>query len=309
MDKQPLLTRPPVILSLVLVCALLWGSAFPLVKTGFSMLGIAGNTGGKLYFAAYRFLLAGVLIFGGVLLSGKSIKPPRNQDYATLLLLGLLQTTFQYTFFYIGLSNTTAVKAAIISGAGSFFLAVTSHLWVKDDTLTLTKNIGLIMGFVGIVLVNLHRDKLDFEFHFYGEGFIIIATLAGTMGAVIVKKASVRIYPPLLSAYQLTLGSIVLLVISFMLEPPAVIHFTKTSFLLMVYLSVVSAAAFSLWYALIKYNDLTNIAVYRFLIPISGAFLSAALLDTEYLTGLSVVSLALVSGGMLLTSRQKSKTI
>jgi len=38
MDKQKLLTWPPVVIFLALCCALLWGSAFPMVKIGFKML-------------------------------------------------------------------------------------------------------------------------------------------------------------------------------------------------------------------------------------------------------------------------------
>lgn len=304
MDKQKLLTWPPVVIFLALGCALLWGSAFPMVKIGFKMLQIEQSTGGKLYFAAYRFLLAGLMIFGVLFASGTSVLLPAGKDYALLLLLGLLQTTFQYTFFYIGLSNTTGMKASIINGAGSFFLALSSHWWIKDDVLTTRKNMGLILGFLGIVLVNLRQGQFNFEFHLTGEGFILFTALASTCGMLLVKKNSLRIHPPLLSAYQLTLGAVVLLIIARTLEPPGIVRFSPATFLLLLYLSFVSAAAFSLWYVLIKYNQLTSIAVYRFLIPVSGTFLSAAILEEEHLTWIALLSLALVSLGMILTSRR-----
>ncbi|RLB17492.1 MAG: EamA/RhaT family transporter [Deltaproteobacteria bacterium] len=302
MDKQKLLTWPPVVIFLALCCALLWGSAFPMVKIGFKMLQVEQSTGGKLYFAAYRFLLAGLMIFGALFASGTSILLPSKRDYALLLLLGLLQTTLQYIFFYIGLSNTTGMKASIINGAGSFFLALSSHLWIKDDVLTTRKNLGLILGFLGIVLVNLKQRQFDFEFHLTGEGFIFFTALASTCGMLLVKKNSLRIHPPLLSAYQLTFGALVLLGIARVLEPPGALHFTSAAFLLLLYLGFVSAAAFSLWYVLVKYNQLTSIAVYRFLIPVSGTFLSAAVLAEEHLTWIALLSLALVSLGMILTS-------
>jgi drug/metabolite transporter (DMT)-like permease len=304
MEKQKLLTWPPVVIFLAFGCALLWGSAFPMVKIGFKVLQIEQSTGGKLYFAAYRFLLAGLMIFGVLLASGSSVLLPVGKDYALLLLLGLLQTTLQYTFFYIGLSNTTGMKASIINGAGSFFLALSSHWWIKDDVLTTRKNMGLILGFLGIVLVNLRQGQFDFEFHLTGEGFLLFTALASTCGMLLVKKNSLRIRPPLLSAYQLTLGALVLLIIARTLEPPGIVRFSPSTLLLLLYLSFVSAAAFSLWYVLIKYNQLTSIAVYRFLIPVSGTFLSAAILEEEHLTWIALLSLALVSLGMILTSRR-----
>jgi drug/metabolite transporter (DMT)-like permease len=304
MDKEKLLTWPPVVIFLAFVCALLWGSAFPLLKIGFKMLQIEQSTGGKLYFAGYRFLLAGLMIFGVLLASRSPVRLPAGKDYALLLLLGLLQTTLQYTFFYIGLINTTAMKASIINGSGSFFLALFSHLWMKDDLITSRKSLGLVLGFLGIILVNLKHNQFDFDFMLTGEGFILFATLSSTFGMLLVKKNALRIHPPLLSAYQLTLGASFLLIIARTLDPPGVLHFTTASFLLLLYLSFLSAAAFSLWYVLIKYNQLSSIAVYRFLIPVSGTFLAAAILKEEHLTWVALLSLALVSLGMILTSRK-----
>jgi drug/metabolite transporter (DMT)-like permease len=187
-DRENLFTWPPAVFFWALICALLWGSAFPMVKTGFVMLDIQHNTGGKLYFAAYRFFLAGVMIFAGVLISGKAIVLSHKRDYGAMVLTGLLQTTLQYTFFYIGLSNTTGVKASIIIGSGSFFLALFSHLWFRDDPITVRKSTGLILGFVGIVLVNLQGDGLDFHMTLTGEGFILLTALSSTLALVVVKK-------------------------------------------------------------------------------------------------------------------------
>jgi drug/metabolite transporter (DMT)-like permease len=309
MDRQKLFTWTPAVTFFALVCALLWGSAFPLVKIGFRLLEIERNTGGKLYFAAYRFLLAGLMTFAVVRLTGRSIRLPEPRDYATFFLLGLLQTTFMYTIFYIGLSNTTGMKASIINGSGSFFIALSSHLWVKDDTLTPKKNIGLVLGFLGVSIVNFNKGGFGFDFHLTGEGFVLLAALASTAGTLLVKKSSRRIHPPLMSAYQLTLGSLILLLIALAVEDPAVIRFSGSTLLLLGYLSFLSAFAFSLWYVLVKYNQLTSMAMYRFLIPVCGTFLSAAILEGETLDWLAIVSLALVSIGMLLTSRKQAPIV
>ena len=223
--RENLFTWPPAVFFWALICAMLWGSAFPMVKTGFVMLDIQHNTGGKLYFAAYRFLLAGMMIFAGVFVSGKPIRLSHKRDYGAMVLTGLLQTTLQYTFFYIGLSNTTGVKAAIIIGAGSFFLALFSHLWFKDDRMTFRKSAGLILGFVGIVLVNLQGDSLDFHMTLTGEGFILLTALSSTLALVVVKKTAVRVYPPLMSAYQLVSGAVALFLLALFFESPAILVF------------------------------------------------------------------------------------
>lgn len=303
-NREHLFTWPPAVFFWALVCALLWGSAFPMVKTGFAMLDIQHSTGGKLYFAAYRFFLAGLMIFAGVMVSGKSIVLSHKRDYGAMVLTGMLQTTLQYTFFYIGLSNTTGVKASIIIGSGSFFLALFSHLWFKDDPITLRKSIGLILGFAGIVLVNLQGGGLNFHMTLTGEGFILLTALSSTLALVVVKKTAVRVYPPLMCAYQLSTGAVALFLLALFFESPAVLVFSMRSLVLLLYLSFLSAAAFSLWYLLIKANRLSSMAVYRFLIPVCAVLLSVALIESEHLRWPAMAALVLVCLGMLLTTRE-----
>ena len=61
--NQKLLTKTPVVCLLTLICCLLWGSAFPVVKIGYRMFSIASSdVGGQILFAGIRFFLAGVLV-------------------------------------------------------------------------------------------------------------------------------------------------------------------------------------------------------------------------------------------------------
>ena len=304
LNRDNLFTWPPAVFFWALICALLWGSAFPMVKTGFAILDIEHSTGGKLYFAAYRFFLAGAMIFAGVSISGKPIVLSHRRDYGAMVLTGLLQTTLQYTFFYIGLSNTTGVKASIIIGSGSFFLALFSHLWFKDDPISFRKFTGLICGFIGIIIVNLQGDSLDFRMTFTGEGFILLTALSSTLALVVVKRTAARVYPPLMSAYQLVTGAMALFLLALFFESPAVLVFSGSSLVLLLYLSFLSAAAFSLWYLLIQYNRLSSMAVYRFLIPVCAALLSVAMIEGEQLHWPALMALVLVCFGMVLTARE-----
>ena len=304
LNRDNLFTWPPAVFFWALICALLWGSAFPMVKTGFAILDIEHSTGGKLYFAAYRFFLAGAMIFAGVSISGKPIVLSHRRDYGAMVLTGLLQTTLQYTFFYIGLSNTTGVKASIIIGSGSFFLALFSHLWFKDDPISFRKFTGLICGFIGIIIVNLQGDSLDFRMTFTGEGFILLTALSSTLALVVVKRTAARVYPPLMSAYQLVTGAMALFLLALFFESPAVLVFSGSSLVLLLYLSFLSAAAFSLWYLLIQYNRLSSMAVYRFLIPVCAAMLSVAMIEGEQLHWPALMALVLVCFGMVLTARE-----
>jgi len=73
-----------------------------------------------------------------------------------------------------------------------------------------------------------------------------------------------------------------------------------------VYMGFISAAAYSVWSAIIAANDVSRVAVFGFVNPIFGVILSAILLgETDVLSpALAVVSLVLVCAGIVIVNRQ-----
>lgn len=66
-----------VVCLLALVCCLLWGSAFPCIKIGYGLFGIAADDrASQILFAGLRFTLAGLLaILFGSLFNRRFLKP------------------------------------------------------------------------------------------------------------------------------------------------------------------------------------------------------------------------------------------
>ena len=109
-QKKVFITKPLGIGLLACLCCLLWGSATPAIKIGYEWFGIgAGEVASRILFAGVRFVLAGILtvIFGSII-AGK-ILLPKKTSYGMICKLGLVQTVFQYIFFYMGLAYTTGV--------------------------------------------------------------------------------------------------------------------------------------------------------------------------------------------------------
>ena len=105
----------------------------------------------------------------------------------SFLALGLMQTTIQYIFFYLGLANTTGAKGAIINSSGAFFGVILAPLFYPEDRLSLRKLFGCLVGFIGIVLINMDGSSLS-GFCLTGEGFLLIAALAQTLASFYSKK-------------------------------------------------------------------------------------------------------------------------
>jgi drug/metabolite transporter (DMT)-like permease len=280
------------------LCCLLWGSAFPAIKIGYTLFNIhANDTASKFLFAGYRFVIAGIILLILAQISGKSIFHFSKSSISRLFVLGIIQTTLQYLFFYIGVANTTGVKGSVVNSTATFFSVILAHYIYKYDKLTKRKAIGCMVGFIGVITVNFNSDLLRFSFHFTGEGFVVIAALIFSVAAIYSKKLTESIDVIVITGYSLFIGGMMLVLLG-EVSGGHVDHFTLSSSLILIYLALLSSIAFSLWNLLLKYNNVGLVSVYNFLIPIFGSVLSAIFLGETILELKNLAALILVCIGI-----------
>ena len=290
-----------------LICCILWGSAFPCIKLGYVWMQIDTNdTAAQILYAGCRFTLAGVLtvLIGSVM--QRTVLYPRKQAVPKVLCLCMLQTVLQYLFFYIGLAHTSGVKASIIEGMNVFVAILVASLLFRQETLTLRKIIGCIVGFVGVVLVNVSGQGLDLHLSLLGEGFIFFSTVSYAFSSVLIKKYSREENPVMLSGWQFTIGGLVM-ALSGLLMGGRLHALTPKSSAMLCYLACVSAIAYTLWSLLLKYNPISKVAVFGFMNPVFGVILSAILLgEADTLDLRALLALALVCAGIYIVNRKES---
>lgn len=304
MEKR--LQKPAVVCLLALICCALWGSAFPCIKVGYEWFGIEG-TGSQILFAGYRFFLAGVLTFVfGCILERRFLTMKRS-SIPYILRQGLLQTTIQYFFFYVGLANTTGTKGSIINASNAFVSIVAAHFMIKSEKMTWKKGIGCLLGLAGVVVINLAPGAWGTGFSLKGEGMVFICTVAYGVSTVVLKIISDKESPMTITSYQILFGSVLLIIIGLALGGH-VEGFTLKSTILLIYMALISAVAFSLWTLLLKYNPVGRVAIYGFTIPVFGVVLSAIFLGEQFVSLKNLSALILVSVGILIVNSTKSVT-
>lgn len=298
-------SRPRYLVLLATLCCLLWGSAYPAIKGGYALLGIArSDTAAQLAFAGWRFLLAGALLLAMARLMGKSVWALAPVQWSQLGLLGLAQTALQYVFFYVGLANTTGVKGSILNATGTFFSVLLAHFLYANDRLSRRKALGCAVGFVGVMVVNLRGAQgLDAEFTLLGEGFIVIAAFVLSAASIYGKRVSQSIDPMVMTGWQLGIGGLVLL-LGGLAGGGAISGWSAGSLALLGYMAVLSAVAFALWAALLKHNRVGQVTVFNFLIPVFGALLSALFLGEAVLEWRNLAALVMVCGGIWLVTTE-----
>ena len=287
-----------------LICCMLWGSAYPCIKIGYGMFAVgAEDVASQILFAGCRFSLAGVLaiLLGSV--AARKILIPKRTSWGKVLILCMMQTVLQYLFFYIGLARTTGVKASIIEGVNVFCAILVASLLFHQETLNGRKIIGSIIGFAGVVLVNLTGGGLDLGFTFLGEGFIFLSAVAYAFSSACMKIFSKDENPVALSGWQFLIGGLIMVLCGFAAGGRLTVWTGKGAALLL-YMAMISAVAYSLWGILLKYNPVSKVAVFGFMNPVCGVILSAVLLgETDSLSVMSVAALVLVCMGIYIVNR------
>ena len=299
-------SRPRYLILLATLCCLLWGSAYPAIKGGYALLGIArSDTAAQLVFAGWRFLLAGALLLVMAQLTGRRVWALAPVQWAQLGLLGLAQTALQYVFFYVGLANTTGVKGSIFNATGTFFSVLLAHFLYANDRLSRRKALGCAVGFAGVMVVNLRggTQGLDAGFTLLGEGFIVIAAFVLSAASIYGKRLSQRIDPMVMTGWQLGIGGLVLL-LGGLAGGGDIRGWSAGSLALLGYMAVLSAVAFTLWAALLKHNRVGQVTVFNFLIPVFGALLSALFLGEAVLEWRNLAALVMVCGGIWLVTTE-----
>jgi drug/metabolite transporter (DMT)-like permease len=296
-------TRTGVFLLAILCCAL-WGSAFPAIKSGYALLQVAPtDIASQLLFAGWRFALAGVILLIVAMGMKKPVLAMSGRQAGQVALLGLTQTAIQYVFFYIGLAHATGVKSSIMNATSVFFSVVLAHFIYADDRLSGRKALGCLIGFLGVVVVNLGGGgEFGFDFTLLGEGFIVIAAFVLAGASIYGKRLSRNLDPMVMTGWQLAIGGLILTAAGLAMGG-RIRGLDLTSGTLLLYLALLSSVAFAVWSLLLKHNPVGMIAAFNFLIPVFGVSLSAVFLGESMLRWSYLIALILVCAGIGLVTR------
>lgn len=285
----------------VLMCALLWGSAFPSIKTVYRLWDEAGmvvTLSERWWFAGVRFSIAGGLL---LLVARQPMQEFMVASKPGLLRMCLAQTVGQYLFFYWGMALTAGSLAGLLASSGSFWWMLLAPLLVGSPWPSLRQWGAVAIGAVGLACaaaVESGGDDL-----WLGAGFLLMSSAFGTIGLIEFGKLRGAIGARAATGFSLFAGGVLLLIVGFPafgqmegLMSPMVVCLT-------LWLAFVSAAAFSLWNYLSIRFPVPLLAGYRFLIPLAGMFEAVLFLPDESLSAGLLMGAALVVVSLVLSQR------
>lgn len=280
---------------LAIVATWLWSTAFVGVKIGL-------NYHTPLQFAGVRFFFSGVLIlifFGQYRRYYAEIK----SHWKFILWVSVIQIFFLYALFYTGLNLVPGALGAMIIGSSPLFVAVVAHFAFSNDKMTWQKTISILIGVTGIVIITLGRTKVELrnELEFLGIGLLLANNLISGYANVLISKSPLNISPLTLSSTSLIIGGAMLMIISVPVEGINTGPFPIEYYAALGWLSFLSAAAFSIWFVLLKRPEVkvSVLNVWKFLIPVSGAVLSWLILENESPDTISIIGMVVIALSLL----------
>jgi len=288
------------IVGLFLLVTLLFGTAFPAVKTGLSFIP-------PLLFAASRSYLAATLLLVYVGATTEYWYPRSRRD-VTAVLAGGLFLVGGTGIGFVAQQFITAGVAAIIFSLAPIITAVLAWPLLPAERLGSRDYLGVLLGFVGIAVVIRPDPASLLDPELVGKLLFFAGVTVVELGAVLVRRSQPSMPIPALTGWAMVVGGTVHVVFAIAVgESITSIQPTPLAVAMVVYLSVF-IGAFGLVMYLVLMGEVgplkANLTTY--LTPIVALAIGWVLLG-ERIHPLTLVGFGvIVAGFALLESREIS---
>lgn len=190
--------------------ALIWGSSFMLIRIGVEAVPV-----GQLVFI--RTLIAAVGLTLVMLARGKRFPRDRRVLFH-LTVVGVVNACLPYAFIAWGEKSISSSLASVIQATVPMFSLLVSHFVLTDERMSLNKVVGLILGFMGVVvLVSKPDEGVTYANTLGGSLMIVIASFCYASATVYTRRtlttkidpiviAAGSFIPAAISAFILMLG-------------------------------------------------------------------------------------------------------
>jgi drug/metabolite transporter (DMT)-like permease len=287
---------PKAILTITILTAL-WGFNYAAIK--FTNEGIA-----PVFASTLRSLIASIC---GVIYCLQQKQKLFHTDIMLFhgFMVGLL-FGLEFACIYFGMLYTDAARSVVFVYTSPFVVAIGAHLFIRGDRLSIPKIMGLVIAFVGIIIVFQGRPKAAKETMLFGDILQIMAALFWGATTVYIKRfMAEKVHPINTFLYQLIFSAPILLIISLILERDWIYGMSFSILAFMFYQSVIVAfISYLIWFKLIHTYSVSRLSAFTFFTPLFGV-LSGILFIREEFTLSLMIGLPLVCLGIYLVNWRK----
>lgn len=260
-----------------------------------------------LVFTSIKNTGVAMLLVTTVIMSGKwkKILNLGKNELWKLFLIGVIGGSIPFYLFFTGLSQTPAVNGAIIQKTLIIWVAILAWPLLKEK-MSFKKTALVALLFGANLLVGGFKG---FKFS-QGEGLILLATLFWAIETIIVKKALVKIDPVILVTARMGIGSIILLIMSAVLQPVAlnkVVNLSINQWFWIILTMITLFGYVTSWYTALKHASATSVMAILVGSTLVTNILSAVFI-THSFNGLMMIQTLTMVVGIAILSRIEIKS-
>lgn len=263
----------------------IWSSSFMWIK-------IAVNEIDPDTLVAFRVLF-GFLFCTAVIFIQKIKLPSGRKTWMPLLILGITNLIIPFFLIAWGEKSIDSSVASVLDSTVPLFTILIAHFLLNDDKMTLSKITGLLIGFIGVIVL-LSKDIDSSSGSVAGQAAVIIASLFYAVSGVYARRTTQNIPGILRSGGPLFFASVIMWIFTFASGKPVQIPSAGLTWLSLLFLGVIgSGVAFFLVYYLIHEIGPTLTSMVTYLFPLGGVIFGVTVLNEE-------ITWQLLAGGILI---------
>lgn len=278
----------------LIVLSMLWGGSF--FFTSVALTALPPLTLVVLRVGLAALVLIMVLPFAGLRL------PRQLGPWVAFAGMGLLNNVLPFCLIVWGQTHIASGLAAILNATTPLFAVIVAHLLTVDERMTVSRLVGVILGFAGVVAM-VGPDVLT------GLGADVLAQLAVLAAAFSYALAGVfgrrfklmGVSPIATAAGQVTASALMLLPVALVVDRPWTLAMPNLPVwgAVLAIATVSTALAYVLYFRLLASAGATNLLLVTFLIPISAILLGASMLgevlEARHYLGMMLIGCGLVA--------------
>jgi len=279
--------------SAILFHQLITSLAYPFAKLGLNQID-------PYTYAFFRFLFSTMIYIPVLIWLWNRPKIPLK-DHFRIFIIGLILIPLNQVLFLVGQSKTAAGHSALLFATIPIFIYILATIFLKERA-TFRRTAGIIVAFVGVYVI-LSGGKVNFGMeYFWGDILVLIAVIAWAFATVLLKPLSLQYGAFRAMGLGLVYGSLVYFPYGIYRALTADYSRIGTSgwFSILYMAIVISLGAYFLWYWVIKYMDVSRVAVLQNIQPIIATAV-AALLLAEPISATFIIGGVIVISGVILT--------
>lgn len=282
----------------VFICVLFGGNGVAM-KLGYTGIGPFTTAG-------IRFTIASCLLILWARYQKVSLRLTRLQW--RMVTVQALLFGVQVSCFHLGLKSTTASHGALVANALPFMVLILAHFFIPGDRITLKKGAGILLGFVGVVVLFFDEPDLNANLQ-KGDIIVLAAVLCWSVSAIYVKRIIEHFHAVQITLFPMILSLPLFFINGWLWDEAMVTQITPTVVKAILYQGAVTAAfGFVAWNTMLQKYGATALHSFVFIVPLAGVT-NGVLILGEPVTNHLLAAIACIVAGIVVVNLRRRKKI